>query len=191
MDCHVEDAEVELAQVEEGAVDVFDADLLLDQVVGNLCTGEVVIGEGLELRWGPAPVFEHLTRCFDEISDDGCSVEARVFCSSGKIMDSMAEFVEESNDFIVLQKRWFRFCRLGEIANKCCGWVSTSAIRVCEAGLEREVCCVAILSFTRMKIQVEVANESTTFTFIIPNAENFDIFMPCDIFSFAGCYHTC
>ena len=42
VDCHVEDAEVKLAEVEERIIDMLDADLLFDQVIGDLGTGKVV-----------------------------------------------------------------------------------------------------------------------------------------------------
>ena len=70
VDRHVEDAEVELAEVEEGVVDVLDGDLLLDEIVGNLLAGEVMVAERFELGGGPAPVLEHLGGGFDEIPDD-------------------------------------------------------------------------------------------------------------------------
>mgnify|MGYP003637798741 CR=1 FL=1 len=70
VDRHVEDAEVELAEVEEGVVDVLDGDLFLDEIVSDLLAGEVVVAEGFELGGGPAPVLQHLGGGFDEIADD-------------------------------------------------------------------------------------------------------------------------
>lgn len=83
MDGHVEDAEVELTEVEEGVVDVLDGDLLGDEIVWDLLACEVVVAEGFELGWSPAPVLKHLGGCFDEIAYDRCAVEAREFRAAG------------------------------------------------------------------------------------------------------------
>jgi hypothetical protein len=105
-------------------------------------------------------------------------------------MDSVAEFVEESDYFVVLEERWLGFSGLGEVANKGCGRISTGAIGIKVARLEREVCCVPILSLTRVQIQIEVANKSTTLAFIIPDTEDLDIFMPCNILGFSSRYEN-
>ena len=124
---------------------------------------------------------------FDEISDDGRSVETRVFCSAGKIMDAVTEFMEEGDDFLMLEQRWLGFRGFREIADKCCGGVPASTIGIAEAGLEREIRCMAILALTRMKIQIEIPNKRTSFALIIPNAEDLDIFMPRDILCLSSC----
>jgi hypothetical protein len=42
VDCHVKDTEMQLAEVEECVVDVLDADLFVDEIVGDLVAGDVV-----------------------------------------------------------------------------------------------------------------------------------------------------
>ena len=44
--------------------------------------------------------------------------------------------------------------------------------------MQREVGGVAILSWAWVKIQVKIANKSTTFAFIVPDTEDFDILVP-------------
>ena len=90
VDCHIEDAEVELAEVEEGIVDVLGLDLKIDKGVWNLFAGLVVLAQILELFFSPAPVLEHLTWGFDEIANDGSTVEARVLGTASKIVDSVS-----------------------------------------------------------------------------------------------------
>ncbi len=90
----------------------------------------------------------------------------------------MTKLVEESNDFIVLKERRLIFRRFGEIANQGCGWISPGAIGVQISWLKREVGSMAIFSLSWVKIEIEVANESTTFTGIVPDAEDLDILMP-------------
>jgi hypothetical protein len=86
----------------------------------------------------------------DEISNHGCTVEARVFGTSSEIMDSMAQFVEQSNNLVMLEERGFGGCRLREIADKCSGGVTSGSIRKEEPWLKREVGCMAIFAWARM-----------------------------------------
>lgn len=104
-------------------------------------------------------------------------------------MDTVAEFVEEGNDFIVFEEGGFGRCWLGEIANEGRGWVASGAVRVEETGLKIEVGSVAILSWTWVKIEVEITDKSTAFFLVIPDAESLDIFMPEDIFALSGSCH--
>ena len=83
---------MELAEVEEGVVDVLCVDEVGDEVVGDVFGGfggagagfliggfvgggevRVVVGEGFQLGGGPAPVFEHLGGGFDEVADCVCA----------------------------------------------------------------------------------------------------------------------
>ena len=77
-------------------------------------------------------------------------MEARVFGTSSEIMDSMAQFVEQSNNLVVLEEGGFGGCRLGEIADKCSGRVTSGSIRKEESWLKREVGCMAIFAWARM-----------------------------------------
>lgn len=90
VDCHVKDAEVKLAEIKEGVVDVLGIDLKIDKVVWNLFAGLVVLTQVLQLFFSPAPILEHLTWSFDKISDDGSAVEARVLGTASKVVDSMS-----------------------------------------------------------------------------------------------------
>ena len=136
MDSHVEDTEVKLAEVEQGIVDVFRANQILNEVVRDVfgrlgfavCllfpAGEVVgrdvrvvLAEGFQLRRSPAPVLEHLAGRFDEVAYGAGAVEARVDCPGDKIVDTVAKFVEEGYDFVVLEQTGFLFARLGEVAD--------------------------------------------------------------------------
>lgn len=82
MDGHIVDAEVELTEVEKCVIDVFGADLLLNQIIGDLLLSNIMLAQRLKLGCGPAPILEHLTGCFDKITDNGCTVETGVFCSA-------------------------------------------------------------------------------------------------------------
>ena len=92
---HVEDAKVQLAEVEQRVVDVLGPDQVLDDFVGNalgrlgLAVGlffpcgevlrrqrRVVFAQGLELGRRPAPVLQHLTGGFHKVPDSAGSVEA-------------------------------------------------------------------------------------------------------------------
>ncbi len=99
----------------------------------------------------------------------------------------MTELVEESHNFVVLEKRWLVLRRFREVADQCCGWIPTSSIRIEETGLKVEIGSMTILSRARVKIQIEIADKATTFSFIIPDTEDLDIFMPSDVFSLASC----
>jgi hypothetical protein len=44
-------------------------------------------------------------------------VEARVFCSCGKVVDSVAEFVEESYYFVVFEEGGLSLGWFGEVAD--------------------------------------------------------------------------
>ena len=90
MNCHVEDAEMELAKVEDSIVNVLRLDLEIDELVWDLLAGLKVLAQCLELFFCPTPVLEHLTWCFDEISDNAGTVEAGVLGACSKIMDSVA-----------------------------------------------------------------------------------------------------
>jgi hypothetical protein len=64
---HVEQAKMQLAQVEEAIVDVLGGDLLLDEVIGNLLARLVMAAEALELAGRPAPVLKHLAGRLDKV----------------------------------------------------------------------------------------------------------------------------
>lgn len=48
-------------------------------------------------------------------------------------MDAVAQFVEESRYFVVLEETGLFGCRLGEVAHQCRGWVVTLAVGIDEA----------------------------------------------------------
>lgn len=151
VDGHVEDTKVQLAKVEQGIVDVLGADEVLDNGVRDLLRGGflatglllpggevvrresgVVLAEGLELGWGPAPVLEHLTGCFDEVPDGVGAVETGVDRLGDEVVDAVAEFVEESHDFVVLEQAGLLGSRLGEVAHQRSSRVAAVALGVDE-----------------------------------------------------------
>ncbi len=97
-------------------------------------------------------------------------------------MNAVAEFMEQRNDFIVLEKRRLGFSGLGKVANQGSGRVAASPIGIQEAGREREVGCVAVLSGPGVEIEVQVADETFAFRCVIPNCKDLDIRVPCDGF---------
>ena len=58
----------------------------------------------------PAPVFEHLAGCFDEVACCVCSVEAAVACAGDDVVDAVTELVEKRRYFVVLEKAGLRCC---------------------------------------------------------------------------------
>lgn len=120
VDGHIEDAEVELAQVEEGVVDVLGANEVVDDVVGDtlrwrcggglaaaaglvgfLPAGEVlgresgiVTAQGTQLRGRPAPVLQHLAGCLDEIPHSAGAVETGVDSTGNQVVNTVAQLVE-------------------------------------------------------------------------------------------------
>ena len=50
---------------------------------------------------GPTPVFEHLGRGFDEVTNDGGSVEAGVFGFGDEVVDTVAELMEEGSLYTI------------------------------------------------------------------------------------------
>jgi hypothetical protein len=125
---------------------------------------------------------------FDEITHDGCSVEARVFCSCGEVVDSVAEFVEEGYYFVVFEEGGLGLGWLGEVADESGSGVAAGAVREEEAWLEGEVGCVAVFAFARVEIKVEIADETAAFSFVVPDAEDFDVFVPGNVVGFSGGY---
>ena len=63
-------------------------------------------------------------------------------------MDTVAELVEEGDDFVVFEEGWFGGCWFGEVAYQRCGWIATSTVGIEEAWLEVKVGGVTILSWT-------------------------------------------
>lgn len=55
--------------------------------------------------------------------------------------------MEESDHLVVLEKGWLGGSRFREVADEGGGGVAASAVGIVEAGLKREVCCVAVLSW--------------------------------------------
>jgi hypothetical protein len=101
-------------------------------------------------------------------------------------VNSVAEFVEEGYYFVVFEEGGLGLGWLGEIADKGGGGVAAGAVREEEAWLEGEVGCVAVFALAWVKIEVEVANEATAFSFVVPDAEDFDILVPGNIVGFSG-----
>ncbi len=76
-----------------------------------------MFAEGFELRGRPAPVFEHLARRLDEVTDRSGAVEARVGGARDEVVDAVAEFVEEGDDFVVFEQAGFLGRGFGEVAD--------------------------------------------------------------------------
>ena len=113
-------------------------------------------------------------------------MEAGVFCSCGEVVDSVAEFVEEGYYFVVFEEGGLGLGWFGEVADEGGGGVAARAVRKEEAWLEGEVGCVAVFAFTRVEIKIEVADETAAFSFVIPDAEDFDVFVPGNVVGFSG-----
>ena len=206
VDRHVEDAEVELAEVEERVVDVLGLDEGLDQLVRDFLLGfggvraglfapcgfvfggegGVVLAQGFELGGSPAPVFEHLRGGFDEVADYVCAVETGVVCFGDEVVDAVAQFVEEGSHLFVLEETWLFGCRLREVADEGCDRVVACAVCVYETRLDVEIRGVTIFTFTRMEVQVEVADEAAALVFRVPDAEDLAVRMPDNVIAFAG-----
>ena len=73
-------------------------------------------------------------------------MEAGVFGTSSEIVDSMAQFVEQSYNFVMLEEGRLSGCWLGEIADQCSGGVTSGAIGKEEPWLKRKVGSVAIFA---------------------------------------------
>lgn len=149
---HVEDAKVQLAEVEQRVVDVLGADQVLDDFVGNALgrlglavglllpggkvlrgQGRVVLAQGLELGRCPAPVLQHLTGSFNKVPDSAGPVEARVDRPGDEVVDSVSKLMEQSHHLVVLEETRFLGRGLGEIAHQCSGRVAPLAVSVDEA----------------------------------------------------------
>lgn len=154
VDGHVEDAKVQLAEVEQRLVDVFRADEVRDDFVGDLfgrrgrdvlaglfapsChvvrrEGGVVLAQGFELRGGPAPVLQHLTGCFHKVAHGVGAVEARPDRLGDQVVDAVAQLVEERHHLVVLEQTGFLGGGLGEVAHQCRRGVSTVTVGIDEA----------------------------------------------------------
>lgn len=159
VDAHIEDTEVQLAEVEKRVVDVLGADEVLNDIVwdtlgggtsgglaaaacllGFLPTGQVfggqcgvVAAEGAELRGCPAPVLEHLAGRLDEVPDCAGAVEAGVGGSRDKIVNAVAQLVEEGYDFVVLEQTGLLGAGLGEVAHQSSSGEASVAIRIDKA----------------------------------------------------------
>lgn len=92
-----------------------------------------MLAKRLELGGSPAPVLKHLAGSLYEVTDGVGAVEARVDGLGDKIVDSVAELVEESDDFIMLEQTGLLLGWLGEVADQCGGRVSTRSILFNEA----------------------------------------------------------
>jgi hypothetical protein len=113
-------------------------------------------------------------------------VEARVFCSCGEVVDSVAEFMEEGYYFVVLEEGGLGLGWFGEIADEGGGGVAARAVGEEEAWLEGEVGCVAVFAVAGVEIKVEVADETAAFSFVVPDAEDFDVVVPGNVVGFSG-----
>lgn len=159
VDGHVENTKVQLAQVEEGVVDVLGADEVVDDVVGDalgwgrgggfaaaaglvsfLPAGEVfgreggvVTAQGAQLRGRPAPVLEHLAGGFDKVPYGVGAVETGVDRLGDEVVDTVAQLVEEGDDFVVLEETGLLGGGLGEVAHQRGGGITAVASCVDEA----------------------------------------------------------
>ena len=113
-------------------------------------------------------------------------MEAGVFCSCGEVVDSVAEFVEQSYYFVVFEKGGLGFGWFGEVADEGGGGVASSAVGEEETWLEREVGCVAVFAVAGVEIKVEVTDETAAFSFVVPDAEDFDVVVPGNVVGFSG-----
>ncbi len=157
VDRHIERTEVKLAKVKQRVVDVLGPDQLLNEIIRDRLSRDVVLAQPLQLRRSPAPVLQHLAGCLDKVAHDARAVEARVLRAANEIVDSVAQLVEERDNLIVLEERWLIGRRLGEVAYERCGRVTACAVCGHEAALEVEVGGVAVLSRAGVQVQVEVA----------------------------------
>jgi hypothetical protein len=101
-------------------------------------------------------------------------------------VDAVAEFVEEGYHFVVFEEGGLGGGWFGEVADEGGGGVAACAVRVEVAGLEGEVGGVAVFAWTRVEIKVEIANESSTFSLVIPYTKDLYIFVPSNISPFTS-----
>lgn len=159
VDGHVKDTKVQLAQVEEGIIDMLGGDQTLDDVVwdalrrrgrrgltaalgllGFLPAGKVLGGqgrimatEGAQLGRRPAPVLKHLAGSLHKVPYCVGAVEAGVDGLGHEIVDTVTQLVEQSNHFIMFEEGGLLGGRFGEVADQCSRGVSALAFGVNEA----------------------------------------------------------
>lgn len=137
---HVKDAEMQLAQIEQCVVDVFGANQTVDNIIGDsllhlLARGLLVFRQSrvmptqrFQLRRRPAPVLKHLARRLDKVAHCIRTVETRICSLGNEVVDSMAQFVEERDDFVVFQETRFFGGGFGEIADQRCCRISPFSV---------------------------------------------------------------
>lgn len=113
-------------------------------------------------------------------------MEAAVTRTAGKVMNTMAELVEQGDHFLMLQQTGFVRGRFRKVADKCSSWIPARSVGLEEARLEVEVGSMAVFALARVQIQVQVANKIVTFRSIVPDAEDNDVVVPCNILCLSG-----
>lgn len=123
MNGHVKNTKMQLTKVEQGSVQVLGLDQFMDQFIrdpffrlGRLVSrslgpgvevlrrqGRVVSAQRLQLRWRPAPIFQHLAGRLHEVPDRVGTMESGIGCPRHEIVDAVSEFVEECGDLFMLQ----------------------------------------------------------------------------------------
>lgn len=150
---HVEDAKVQLPQIEQRVVDVLRPDQILNQLVWDLLRRlrrpdrrlllpglkvlrrqrRVVLAQRLQLPRRPAPVLQHLAGRFDKVPHSVRAVEPRVRRLRHEVVDPVSQLVEQRHHLVVLQQTGFLRRWLGEVAHQRRGRVSAFAVDIDEA----------------------------------------------------------
>ena len=67
------------------------------------------------------------------------TVETRVLSSGYQIVDTMTQFMEQGDDFVMLQETRLLRRRLREVAHQGCGWIAALAVLINVALLDMSV----------------------------------------------------
>lgn len=160
----IKHSKLELTHVVNTRVFVLGGCKLVTHVLAKRFLSLIVARELPEDNLLPDEVLKHLRGSLNEISLNGGSSKLDMLGASADHVHDMPELMEECDNVIMGQKGRSVLSCLGEVADTGCNRHLPSVLELIvqetATGLEGEASSMAVLSFTREQIEVEIAHQS-------------------------------
>ena len=159
VDFHVEEGKFHLADEEHTALEVFSRVHFVEQLFRQYRAGFFVRGHLRQYVVFPNEVFHKLAGQLDRVPLDAVDAGYAHFVNLGQqVVQAVAGFVEEGDDFVVAQTCFFVAYRWGEVADEVGGRQLQRTVGKTAAAFVAVHPCAAAFAFACVQVHVNAAD---------------------------------
>ena len=159
IDFHVEEGKFHLTDEEHTALEVFGRVHFVEQLFRQYRAGFFVRGHLRQYVVFPNEVFHELARQLDRVPFDAVDAGYTHFVNLGQqVVQTVAGFVEEGDDFVVAQTRFFVANRRSEVADEVGGRQLQRTVGETAAAFVAVHPCAAAFAFACVQVHVNAAD---------------------------------